>query len=208
MRLRKKERKKLQFHSTHNLVGVHRFSCTSDEIAFDSEKSSGFETRDSNMFKTDLLQDRKNKNEISNEIAHLENTSFHFSFKKIWILRRVSFIKTIDIFTELIHAEKDPIFVPRQHDVIISNIFIILFWCNMYATNVRNFAWDRKRTAERKLNVQRERVPNPDFIFFDFPSWLIDNFCGYVQKGIVNYLPSLVAGRPWISLASMSATRM
>lgn len=54
-----------------------------DEIAFSSEKSSGFETRDSNMLKTDLLQNRKNKNErLSNEITHLENVSFRFLYKK------------------------------------------------------------------------------------------------------------------------------
>lgn len=43
-----------------------------DEIAFCSEKFSGFETCDSNMLKIDLLQNQKNKNEISSEIAHLE----------------------------------------------------------------------------------------------------------------------------------------
>lgn len=64
----------------------------SGEIAFGSEKSSGFETRDSNMLKSDLLQNKKNKNETSNEIAYLEN-GFRFSLKKLRILRRVPFIQ-------------------------------------------------------------------------------------------------------------------
>lgn len=102
-----------------------------DEIAFCSEKSSGFETRDSNMFKIDLLQNKKNKNEISNEIAYLEirkMSVFTSRVKKKLLLKIIRYVSFVTKRLIHLYVEKDHCYIAhRQHDVITSNIFIILF---------------------------------------------------------------------------------
>jgi len=104
----KKNIKKFWFKSTHDLAGIDKFPCLmSNEIAFGSEKSSGFETRDSNMLKTNLLQ-KKKKNEISNKITYLKTRKITF----LLLIKKIRFIKYVSFITKWLiysYTEKGPI---------------------------------------------------------------------------------------------------